>query len=770
MSSNSKVPTRDELYRRYVVGSMDACRNSFAAPPTSQRPMPLWWINAPMTAQGLRDRLQKLDEHTGFGGVAVLPYNGIEPEFLSDEYWQLYGELLDECKRRGMHVIFCDELGFPSGWAAGRLEKRHPESVKKFLGKSEDLVSGPTVYERAMPSEPLMAAVAVRADDPSERIDLAHSVAEGHLRWEVPAGRWRVMLFTLHRSHKRRALADFMSADAVSKFVELTYGAAYERFPAEFGSTVFMCFWDDVGLSEAEGFRMWTSGFNDAFRRWFGRDPSVLYPALWEDIGEETDAARYALFACRGRLFVEGFCKTVQDWCRGHGILSAGHVPGPYITQPADMGGDNILFQQYNDVPLCDLIFHDTHGRSGFKLTSSAAFSFDRPMGAVEIYGAFRPDRLTRDVLYARAMELFVRGQNLLIPHGAWYDPNKPKIVPPPVQAESPLIGEELPAYNTWAGRCSLLLRGGRHVADIGMLYPIASLLAWYLFYAPDTEGWGGRYGPPENDFLDLSDALTGTIRRDFTFLHPEVLEGKCRIADGVLRMENEVNWEEYRVLILPAGRVIHFSSLQKIKDFFDAGGTVIATAQLPFRSAEFGHDQDVRAAVRHIFGVDATQPGVRDTPVSPAVEPLHPEYATRGATPIVRNVGAGGGRAFYLPEPSVHSLAACIDEAVPVADVAFEGAPVAPADDKGMLSYLHKVKDGRHIYYLANSLSVPFEGSVRLRGRLVLEQWDPCTGRVTPVELDHQVAEGGIDVTHVELKLDAVSSTFLVGELRSEA
>ena len=43
--------------------------------------------------------------------------------------------------------------------------------------------------------------------------------------------------------------------------------------------------------------------------------------------------------------------------------------------------------------------------------------------------------------------------------------------------------GPALPDYNAYIGRLQRLLQGGRHVADIGVLYPIATLLPGPVFH-----------------------------------------------------------------------------------------------------------------------------------------------------------------------------------------------------------------------------------------------------------------------------------------------
>jgi hypothetical protein len=118
------------------------------------------------------------------------------------------------------------------------------------------------------------------------------------------------------------------------------------------------------------------------------------------------------------------------------------------------------------------------------------------------------------------------------------------------------------------------------------------------------------------------------------------------------------------------------------------------------------------------------------------------------------------GGKAYYAPNPTTATLQAILDDALPVADVGFEGAPHIDSGG-GMLSYLHKVKDGSHWYYFANSSNDAVEARVRLRGKLALQSWDPHSGTMSPLECEH-LTEHGQAVTRVHLVLDPVKSVFL--------
>ena len=81
------------------------------------------------------------------------------------------------------------------------------------------------------------------------------------------------------------------------------------------------------------------------------------------------------------------------------------------------------------------------------------------------------------------------------------------------------------------------------------------------------------------------------------------MLDQRCRVDGAELLLDNRENWERFQVVLLPACRTIHLSNLRKIKQFYDAGGKVVATTCLPEQSAEFGHDDEVRRLTQEMFG-----------------------------------------------------------------------------------------------------------------------------------------------------------------------
>jgi len=310
-------------------------------------------------------------------------------------------------------------------------------------------------------------------------------------------------------------------------------------------------------------------------------------------------------------------------------------------------------------------------------------------------------------------------------------------------------------------------LRGGRHVADVAMLYPIASLQADYNFASPASRRAGSSAGfyyaleggvvAPENDYMDNGLMLYHSLRVDYTYLHPEVLAGRCTVEQRKLVLNNRENREEFRVLILPGGDTLPVAAAQKILEFYRGGGTIIATHKLPAKSAEFNRDREVRAMVAEVFGFSP------DDPQNNEVVILADDFKS-----YFVKTNSAGGRGYFLPLPDIKTLNLVLRETDPIRDVDIQQPPLWPVklalNYDGALTYIHKVKDGHDIYFFANSTDKAVDTKVVLRGDKNLAIWNPHTGEKEKAETTASELSGQ-PVTAVHLVLPPVRSTFFVSE-----
>ncbi len=556
-----------------------------------------------------------------------------------------------------------------------------------------------------------------------------------YIEYPVSGDNWKLMAFVT--VSEGCIGMDYLSEEAVAGFIEITYEEYYKRFKKYFDNgTITSAFYDEPSFWPAggltaygvEGARMWTDDFNEVFAEMFGEDinPVLYYAAMWYDIGDKTTEARDRLNAVRTEMFAKNYIGQINDWCEEHGIDLMGHMLFEDTDNPVPLEGDLMYAFKYQSVPTVDVI--DGYGMTEdyYKIISSSAYNWDKALVGSETYGAMGAN-MPVSHLYKCAMDLYAKGINVIVPHAVWYDGKNNVVYPPELSWRNEKYAAELPIYNDYVSRLAVMLQSGRHVADVAVLYPIDTLEYDYTFN-------GGYGAAADSNYIALTALLSETLRLDFTYLHPSVIDEKVSVKGSTLHLDNEVNYEDYRVMVLPSIRVISLSNLQKIYDFYKAGGVVISVGSLPYLATEAGETDEVVKLITEMFGVDPRT----------------------GASQRIEKTNEAGGKLYHLA--SLAQFESVMGTVLDDFDVKID--PVTTRG--GHLTYIHKVVENRNVYFFANSADNAVNTTVTLRGEFdELELWDPMTGEKS--KLETSVKDG---VTSFTLSLDKVTSVFVVEPL----
>ena len=707
--------------------------SEFKTPPTKFRPDPLWfWNNTDITKEGIDAQMPGFLEKCGYGGLAILPFGpNLTPKYLTEEYFERYKYAVEKAAELGLTLSLYDEYGFPSGSGGAinadgvpRFRNRFPNLTMKRLDKIEEETRGGATYVSPVSKTgQLMAAVAMNADT-KERIDLSGNITEETIVWKVPEGNWKIMQFVCVADDDPNM--DYLSEEAAKAYISMTHEAYYKRMPEYFGKTITSTFFDEPTLYRAQA-RCWTPTFNETYIKKYGSSPALYYPALWYDIGPETQAARNALFGLRAELYAAAYPKAVSEWSKAHGIVATGHQDNEEIENPVGTSADLMKCFKYQDVPGIDKIGGDRPAEKFYKIVSSAAYNWDHSLVMSETYGAM--GNIPWDTLYNVAMDQYSKGINMLIPHAVWFN-DRDVTFEPELSHRNRLYNQGLYEFNTFLARLNMLLRNDdRFVTDVAMLYPIETMQGEHYFDGPLGASAGG-VKIPDMDYVQISQRLTNELGRDFQFLHPEVLQDACRVDKNGLTLANTKQYNTFRTLIVPSSKTISVANLAKILTFFEAGGQVIFTTQLPVKSTEPNADAQVVALM----------------------DKLLPEKLRSSGEP---HTNPAGGRVVFLAKPGADALRNALARPSETFDVEFpEG--IVP------MRYIHKERAGKDIYYFANLNGKAFDSAVALRGKKRYELWNPHTGEVTALQPEY--AKKGKDrVSLVRLRVEPSQSVFLV-------
>jgi hypothetical protein len=693
---------------------------------------PLFWLRGDETRQQLEAELDKVVEG---GNGCFTAESRQHNDWLGEGWYRDLAFCLEGAKRRGLQLWIFDEMYFPSQGIGGRVPPRY---AAKRLEASAIEVEGPRLLVAdgyggdrhvAVVAGRLAADAKIAGDS---LVDLAPQIQGGKLSWQVPAGKWKVMNFTHVQAPplgNGQLSIDGASKDCVDWYLQTVYQPHYDRFKADFGKTIRGFFYDEP---ETRG--DWGSELQRVLAE--GKmDWKKAYVAYKFGLaGEEQLAARYqyldAFAECWGRTMYG----RMTAWCHERGVKSIGHFSehghwaedsGLYFHRDF-CAGDMMRLQKYSDMGGIDAVYKQfVPGKKSEadvkwqwqtpKLGSSISHVFGKPddVAMVEIFGAWGQD-LTYTEMKWWTDHMQVSGVNFMIPHS--FNPRAPYDDDCPPFFYNGGFEPRWPLYRVFAdytNRLSLMLTGGRHVC------PVAILFSGNL-------GQVGKMVPPETMTNAIQDS-----QYDCDWLPMEVFEGKASLH----QKEIQLNEERYRVLIVPPVEVIPYATLAKAKEFLEGGGVVIGYGFLPSKSATIDKSgADVLALCREIWG----------------------DNAKPAATACKTN--AAGGRSYLLSaNPGREELAAALAGDANV----HPALEVLDGDAGGWLHVLHRVKDGRDLFFVANQNHLGAARTFKFRATAhgEPEVWDAMRNEITALPFQ-RIAENQVEFS---LTLEPLESQLIV-------
>jgi hypothetical protein len=683
---------------------------------------PLFWLHG--DENETKERLEMYVEKIAEGGNGCfVTESRPHSDWLGPKWYKDVEICIKAAERLNLKVWVFDERWWPSQTIAGDVPAEY--RVKRLAAEAAD-AKGPMKFEAAgYEGDRFLAAIAGRKTsegiDGDSLVDLKPFIKDGKLTWNAPEGDWQVMKFSWVMGPKNRQCGNYSvdpaSRDCVDWFIQRVYQPHYDLFKEHHGNTVVGYFYDEP---EVQG--DWGTEMMPIFRE-KKLDWKKAYVAWkYELAGEQRKAARYAYidtyFEAASRTMYGG----MTNWCNERETASIGHFmdhDGLYLDHGLGPG-NQMQMHKYSSMGGMDLVVRQLYPgerRSCYhlpKLTSSTSHAYNMKdhLAMCEIFGDYG-QKLTYTQMKWLADQHQVDGVNFLITHS--FNPKSPNDKDYPPYFYNSGHEPRWPLYRVWAdytNRLSLLLTGGRHVCPVALLFV-------------GNSAHVGEHVSFESMSEVLQDALF-----DRDLLPYDAFLDDARIMGKEIHLHDE----RYKVLIVPPVEVIPFGTLEKVEDFFDAGGIVVGYDRLPIESATIGRNSDDITKLRKSIWGDAK----------------------RGLD--VCKKSAFGGRSYFLPaKPTPEQI-----QQVLTGDAGIHPTlEVLEGDTNHWLHVLHRVKEDRDVFLICNQ---NHEGPARtfkfrVRAAGIPECWDAMHNEITSVDFTQVNAE----TVDVELTFEPSESVLLV-------
>ncbi len=289
-------------------------------------------------------------------------------EFGKEGWWEYMDAILAAASKRNMKVWILDDKHFPTGYANGLLEEKHPELQRHYLREHHVDVLGPAkesciLVPPCKDGEKLLGIVAYRRTENLEEICGAPMLLEKEkdcdfVYFDLPEGCFRIFVIydtPYGAPADHRWFINMLCKDSVQLLIDAVYETHYAHYAPYFGNTIAGFFSDEpsfgcehIGpfgsdmpfyyrtIGQAGTALPWDQSVEAYMRKDGILNPEAVIPILWyphagvleKTDGKENDLAQIRLSYMNAltNIWKENFSYGLGNWCRAHGVKYIGHL------------------------------------------------------------------------------------------------------------------------------------------------------------------------------------------------------------------------------------------------------------------------------------------------------------------------------------------------------------------------------------------------------------------------------------------------------------
>lgn len=564
------------------MNNIDALKEKFITPPALFRSAPFWSWNDKLLPDEIENQAREMKKK-GMGGFFMHSRDGLETEYMSDEWFDCIKTAVKTAKEEGIHAWLYDEDRWPSGSAGGIV----PGQGDRFKAKAltievKDSLEG--IYEEIV----ALFKIKLNGTDKIEYEKIDYKEITDFKN----AGKF--IVFRKEVSKKSEwfnddAYSDNLNPDAVEAFITSTYEKYKSEVGEEFGKTIPGIFTDEPNVcemyskyTEGRGFIPWTEGFEEYFINKRGYDIVELLPYIFFD-GNLSCRVRHDYWRTLSDRFSETYSKKIGEWCEENHLNFTGH----YLWEgdlgiATRMSGAIMPHYRYQHIPGIDMLCEQTIENITIRQCTSVANQYERKNVLTETYGCTGWDFNFEGQKWIGDWQ-FVQGVNLRCPHLALYSLKgcRKRDYPPSFNYNTSWWKYNKIVEDYFA-RLGSVLSEGKIVRDVLLLHPQSTIWSmmgadpYYDSVASDEPNvivancYSSRYNELVKNLL--------AEHYDFDFGDETIIEEKGFVNDGKIF----VNKAGYSLVVIPEISSIFKSTLKLFIEFLNTGGKVIMMEPLP--------------------------------------------------------------------------------------------------------------------------------------------------------------------------------------------
>ncbi len=561
------------------------------------RSAPFWAWNEKLDPEELKRQVREMNEQ-GMGGFIIHSREGLETEYLSDEWMDCVAETLEEADRQEMEAWIYDEDKWPSGSAGGLVSTKGSGEFTARAVTAELLSRDEFESRDADPGRVLGIFILSLAPGDPGRLE---SFTPWNPGISSPSGD-HVLICREEISgpsewYNNLAPPDNLNPRSIQCFLDMTHEKYRERFSEHFGRTVRGFFTDEPNFCDffshftpGRPWLPWSSVYGETFLEKRGYSPAEILPLLFFK-GKGAEKARYDYWLTLTELFQSSYMKQIYQWCDRNGLELTGHVLYENdLGYSVRVSGAAMPHYRYMHAPGIDILGDCRQEYLTVKQCTSVANQFGRKTVFTETYGTtgwefdFAGQKRIGDWQ-------FVMGVNKRCQHLALYSLSgcRKRDYPPSFNYHNNWWPHDHILEDYFARLSSCVTRGDVE-RGILLIHPMGSY--WMKSGSAMDEdlnncqmnmGWMDRHILDLNREGDILNRLARDLlmsRFDFDFGDEMIMGEEGRITDGGVA----IGLRTYHTVIVPRVETLMASTLSLLEEFAAAGGTLYWVEPFPVK------------------------------------------------------------------------------------------------------------------------------------------------------------------------------------------
>ena len=517
-------------------------QEKFKNPDNTFRSVPFYSLNDSLSEEELIRQL-KLMKEGGFGGAFLHSRIGLLTPYLSEEWFHMMEVGVKACQDLEMDAWFYDEDKWPSGFAGGIVPLQSEAYRSRTLiriHKDTKVDEGDTVlYE-----------------------DSAY-------KYVCQVGKMGQPWFN------GTCWVDLMNPEMVKAFIECSYQPYIERFAGK--PFVKGMFTDEPQISPRvtgeAGSVSYSPYMDAAFEKLWGYKLYPVLPSLFDEVGDWR-TVRLHYYRTVAYCMEQAFSKQIADYCEENGFIWTGHYNGENVPA-STMDNEGNLSQQlrHMQMPGIDALGLRYNTIHNAKVNTSTANQYGIPRRLTELFGISGHNMSFEDRMWIPSWHT-IMGVNFMCPHLYLYSMKgeRKRDYPPTVSHHQPYWSQNK-LFEDYSARLCYFATVGSPKAEVCVLSPL------------------------ESDYMDITprgvkstrkvtwDQQQEAILKQLMGLQSNSDMGDEQIISEIGMVEDgcfKVGKMAYRIVIVPPMRTIRPSTLNLLKAFAQAGGTVLVYDNYP--------------------------------------------------------------------------------------------------------------------------------------------------------------------------------------------